>query len=748
MEMNCVPDFCTSTVNTYPRVVYIHNKLLMLLCSRIPNIQNRANIVHALIKSYNLLINTRVIDVKPANYQDLCQFHSSLYIDFLKKISKNYTSAAKENKELVAEILSKESDDYGIGYDCPIVDHIFTLVSLIGGSSICAAKELCENSADIAINWYGGWHHAQRDTAEGFCYVNDIVLAIEILRTKFQRVLYIDLDIHHGNGVENAYNFTQKVFTLSFHKYESGFYPGSGDVHDIGIGKGKFYTVNVPLKEGINDNLYCYMFKKLSDEIKTAYQPQAVVIQCGVDGLTGDKLGGFNLTLTSFGYCLKEVLNWKKPTLILGGGGYNKANVARCWTYLTSLVVGRPLSNNIPDNEYFSEYGPDFTLQIFPSNRKNYNTKDYIDDILKKLILERKFMNNFRVNANDPEFVKNLLAMRKDKAIHKLLLLLPFINLPNDDLKQIYLKIMPVFLSYAEIFGVNLKESVELVCIIRGHSLFMNEKRLFDAWLDRLTNAYELAVTTDARYLPKTKSNYSSANRFTSISGTDLLDTIGYAELDFFNGFHRFLKFHKLHKYLYFFANLSYYEICSINESNIRYFEDKVNIFPMTTGARNAILRKLNELNLRRSRLCLLYKNDLKEISQLKDYIEEIKAILRTPIRGITIYKEDNSLPDLLILVIGKVIRMILNSNSLKQGYILEYCDEMICIMKRSWSCYFFSREQKRLFNIWRKQLSDKKGSFSYASEVKMSMVKPVKVIQEEELLENIIKHLENLILS
>lgn len=76
------------------------------------------------------------------------------------------------------------------------------------------------------------------------------------------------------------------------------------------------------------------------------------------------------------------------------------------------------------------------------------------------------------------EFVKNLLAMRKDKAIHKLLLLLPFINLPNDDLKQIYLKIMPVFLSYAEIFGVNLKESVELVCIIRGHSLFMNEKRL------------------------------------------------------------------------------------------------------------------------------------------------------------------------------------------------------------------------------------------------------------------------------
>lgn len=117
------------------------------------------------------------------------------------------------------------------------------------------------------------------------------------------------------------------------------------------------------------------MLYRISNEIVKYFQPNAVVIQCGADGLTGDELGGFNLTLNTFGFCLKQVLNWKKPTLILGGGniyfsnfcslsvlvfinivtniegGYRAANVARCWTYLTSIALGRTLSNNIPDNK-------------------------------------------------------------------------------------------------------------------------------------------------------------------------------------------------------------------------------------------------------------------------------------------------------------------------------------------------------------------------------------------------------------
>lgn len=369
------------------KIVLVHNETLMLLCSKIPNLNNRAEIVYNLIKSYNLLGDLRIIDATSATIEDMCRFHSSLYIDFLKKISTDYTFATYEDKDFVVEKFAEESKDFGIGYDCPVVDHILKLVSLIAGSSICAAKELCEGSASIAINWYGGWHHAQRDYAEGFCYINDIVLAIEELRSVFGKVLYIDLDVHHGNGVENAFNFSRKVFTLSLHKYETGFYPGTGGLDDIGIGKGRYYTINVPLKEGIADAPYCFLFRKISNEIVKYFQPNAVVIQCGADGLTGDELGGFNLTLNTFGFCLKQVLNWKKPTLILGGGGYRAANVARCWTYLTSIALGRTLSNNIPDNKYFSEFGPDFTLEVFPSNRKDYNTTEYLSALIEKIIV-------------------------------------------------------------------------------------------------------------------------------------------------------------------------------------------------------------------------------------------------------------------------------------------------------------------------------------------------------------------------
>ncbi|XP_065208681.1 histone deacetylase 8-like [Planococcus citri] len=368
------------------KVTYVHNDTLMRLSSKIPNVQNRASVVHNLIKSYDLLKHMNVVNVAPATTEDLCKFHSSLYIDFLRNISENYTKTVEEDKDEVVEEFSNESEDYGIGYDCPIVEHVFELSSLIAGSSITAAKILCERKSDVVINWYGGWHHAQRDQAEGFCYVNDIVLAIEELRVSFGRVLYIDLDIHHGNGVENAYNFTSKVLTLSFHKHEAGFYPGTGDLKDVGIGKGKFYTVNVPLKEGMNNISYRYLFECIIKEIMTKYKPNAVVLQCGADGLTGDKLGGFNLTQELYGYCLRRVLGCKIPTLVLGGGGYNVPNVARCWTYLTAICVNQNISNNIPDNENFSIFGPDFTLNITESNRKDYNSREYLNSVLHEII--------------------------------------------------------------------------------------------------------------------------------------------------------------------------------------------------------------------------------------------------------------------------------------------------------------------------------------------------------------------------
>ncbi|KAH8035412.1 hypothetical protein HPB51_005136 [Rhipicephalus microplus] len=121
---------------------------------------------------------------------------------------------------------------------------------------MCAPPFVSVLCCDIAINWSGGLHHAKKFEASGFCYVNDIVIAILELLKYHPRVLYIDIDIHHGDGVQEAFYLTDRVMTVSFHKYGNYFFPGTGDMYELGAESGRYYSVNVPLKEGIDDASY------------------------------------------------------------------------------------------------------------------------------------------------------------------------------------------------------------------------------------------------------------------------------------------------------------------------------------------------------------------------------------------------------------------------------------------------------------------------------------------------------------
>ena len=244
---------------------------------------------------------------------------------------------------------------------------------------------VCTLQSDAVINWAGGLHHAKKCEASGFCYVNDIVLAILELLKFHQRVLYIDIDVHHGDGVEEAFYCTDRVMTVSFHKFGE-FFPGTGDLSDIGQGKGKFHSVNVPLRDGIDDDSYEQLFKPIMRKIMERFQPEAIVFQSGADSLSGDRLGFFNLSIRGHAECLKYMMTFGVPIMLLGGGGYTVRNVARCWTYETACLLGTELEDKLPFNDYYEYFGPEFRLHYTPSNMENQNTYDFTERIRQSLL--------------------------------------------------------------------------------------------------------------------------------------------------------------------------------------------------------------------------------------------------------------------------------------------------------------------------------------------------------------------------
>lgn len=213
----------------------------------------------------------------------------------------------------------------------------------------------------------------------------DIVLGIiELLRYK-QRVLYIDIDVHHGDGVEEAFYTTDRVMTVSFHKYGE-YFPGTGELRDIGVGLGKNYSVNFPLRDGITDDTYRNIFEPVIEAVMTYYGPEAIVLQCGGDSLSGDRLGCFNLSMDGHANCVRYVKSFGVPVIVLGGGGYTMRNVARTWAFETGQLVGANMPKQLPYNDYYEYFAPDYELDVRPSNMENANSHDYLHKIKSAVI--------------------------------------------------------------------------------------------------------------------------------------------------------------------------------------------------------------------------------------------------------------------------------------------------------------------------------------------------------------------------
>ena len=307
--------------------------------------------------------------------------YSAASVDQLRRFHlDSYLSALESQHGLSVDDLEAA----GLRYDCPPFDDCLLYARLVAGGALAGADALKSDTCDVAIHWDGGRHHAQRDAAAGFCYVNDVVLAVQRLRAKsdaargqrsFSRVMVVDVDIHHCDAVADAFYNTDGVLVISAHKFLSGFFPGTGDSDQTGAGRGTGHTLNLPLTDGITDEPFVRLITRLVRSAADIYDPECCVLVCGADGLAGDPLGGWCLTPGALARCalVCASLPGKCPLLVLGGGGYDSANAARAWAIVTAALttasrgdgdgdVAKLMAMPVPDHEHLLRYGPTFRM--------------------------------------------------------------------------------------------------------------------------------------------------------------------------------------------------------------------------------------------------------------------------------------------------------------------------------------------------------------------------------------------------
>jgi acetoin utilization protein AcuC len=214
---------------------------------------------------------------------------------------------------------------------------------------LAAARLVVEEGYDAAFNMAGGWHHAHRSRASGFSYLNDAVIAIHRLLRKNLRVVYLDIDAHHGDGVQEAFYDTDRVLTISIHEGGHYFFPGTGRVEEMGEGRGRGYAVNIPLLPHSDDALFMKAFDEVAYPLIAAYDPDVIVTQIGADTFRTDPLTRLEITTHSYSYIMRKLKALKLPWVALGGGGYDLLNTSRAWAIAWAEMNGVRLPPNLPE---------------------------------------------------------------------------------------------------------------------------------------------------------------------------------------------------------------------------------------------------------------------------------------------------------------------------------------------------------------------------------------------------------------
>jgi acetoin utilization protein AcuC len=309
---------------------------------------SRAKIVYELCRRYGLLDRPwiEIVKPEPLAFEKLTLFHSDEYLRLLQAASSN--------------TFRFEMLGCGLGTDeNPVFEGLYDLITLAAGATYRGAEMLLHEDYNLVLNVFGGFHHAGRSHAEGFCYINDAGIAIAHFLRQGLRVAYIDLDAHHGNGIQDAFYSDNRVLKISFHESGKSLYPWSGFEWEIGDGAGKGYNINVPLLEGTDDDTYLYAFSQIVPPLMHSFAPDVTVAIFGADAHHADPLVHLNMSNHPFCRAAQAIADLSHRVLALGGGGYNIYNAARTWSLVWAIM------NNLTPEDIFlgtvggMMYGPE-----------------------------------------------------------------------------------------------------------------------------------------------------------------------------------------------------------------------------------------------------------------------------------------------------------------------------------------------------------------------------------------------------
>jgi acetoin utilization protein AcuC len=294
----------------------------------------RLDLTVRLSRSLGLFDELTVVAPIAADDRTLLTAHDQDYLDAVRQASADPTFAG-----------------YGLGTtDDPVFPGMFDASALVAGGSLVAARELIQGNCEHAVNIAGGLHHAMRGYASGFCVFNDVVVAIrELLASGAKKIAYVDIDAHHGDGVQAAFYDDARVLTISLHQDPRTLFPGTGMPTEIGKGAAEGTAVNVALPPGTDDAGWLAAFGAVVPGAVRAFAPDVLVTQCGCDTHHEDPLTNLNLTVDGQRRAIARLHALAHEVtdgrwLAFGGGGYGLVRcVPRTWTHLLAEAAGRPI---------------------------------------------------------------------------------------------------------------------------------------------------------------------------------------------------------------------------------------------------------------------------------------------------------------------------------------------------------------------------------------------------------------------